>query len=89
MNAPLSKEQIELLMSDRMSVRSHLRPGFLARMRAALDTWLQRRAVLAELHGLSDRDLADIGLQRADLPRVFDPAFANARDQAVSRAASV
>ena len=25
---------------------------------------------------LTDRELADIGLSRVDLPRVFDPAFA-------------
>ena len=26
---------------------------------------------------MSDRELSDIGLSRADLPRVFDPAFAS------------
>jgi uncharacterized protein YjiS (DUF1127 family) len=32
--------------------------------------------VLQEMSMLTDRELADIGLSRADLPRVFDPAFA-------------
>jgi len=37
---------------------------------------LQRRAVIAELDSLSDRELADIGLRRADLPRLFSGHFA-------------
>ena len=37
----------------------------------------QRRATMNELRGLSERELADIGLSRSDLPRVFDPAFAS------------
>ena len=40
----------------------------------------KRRAVLDELGSLSDHELADIGLTRADLPRVFDPEFAADRD---------
>lgn len=35
-----------------------------------------RRAVMAELNTLNDRELADIGLQRCDVGRVFDPRFA-------------
>jgi len=36
--------------------------------------------VLDELGMLSDHELADIGLSRVDLPRVFDPAFAADRE---------
>ena len=46
-------------------------------------TWLERiralgtyRATLNELTLLSDRELADIGLNRSDIPRVLDPDFA-------------
>ena len=59
------------------------RPGMLARVGAVL-RWVvelpKRRAVLDELGMLSDHELADIGLSRADLPRVFDPHFAADRD---------
>ncbi len=39
----------------------------------------RRRAVLDELASLSDRELADIGLNRSELSRVFDPQFAETR----------
>jgi uncharacterized protein YjiS (DUF1127 family) len=39
----------------------------------------QRARVLRHLAQLSDRELADIGLSRADLARVFDEDFAAAR----------
>ena len=40
----------------------------------AFRAWREKRAALAELEMMSDRELADIGLSRADLHRVFDPA---------------
>jgi uncharacterized protein YjiS (DUF1127 family) len=39
----------------------------------------ERLRVLRHLTQLSDRELADIGLTRGDLPRVFDEDFAIAR----------
>lgn len=44
-----------------------------------LATLPQRRAVLDELRMLSDRELADIGLGRAELSNVFKPGFAASR----------
>jgi uncharacterized protein YjiS (DUF1127 family) len=38
-----------------------------------------RRAVFEQLQAMSDRELADIGLERADLARVFDDDFATTR----------
>jgi uncharacterized protein YjiS (DUF1127 family) len=41
-----------------------------------LREWWQRRQVVAGLAHMTDRELADIGLSRTDLSRVFDPEFA-------------
>ena len=97
MNAPLAKEQIALLMSDSLTVRSSVVPGtdsayaeprpsglaamgrWLREVFAELATWPERRATYAELAAMTDRDLADIGLERAELRRVFDPQFARAQ----------
>ncbi len=46
---------------------------------SGLMTFSRRRAVLDELSSLSDRELSDIGLSRAELSRVFDPRFIEAR----------
>ena len=60
--------------------------GLMARMRAAiahLKELPRRRAVLDELSLLTDRELADLGLNRGELGRVFDPAFAKARQGSI------
>lgn len=38
----------------------------------ALSTWHKRRVALRELYALSDRQLADIGLIRGEIPTVVD-----------------
>jgi uncharacterized protein YjiS (DUF1127 family) len=38
-------------------------------------TWAGKQATLSEMDTMSDRELADIGLNRGDVGRVFDPAF--------------
>lgn len=38
----------------------------------ALSTWNKRRLAIRELYALSDRQLADIGLLRADIPGVVN-----------------
>lgn len=38
----------------------------------ALSTWNKRRLAIRELSTLSDRQLADIGLLRAEIPSVVD-----------------
>ena len=40
------------------------------RLSAPMRAFFERELVLRELHGLSERDLADIGLNRADIPAV-------------------
>ena len=99
MNAPLSREQIALLMSDSLTVRDQVlpgtdstvgetRPGLFARLSASFAEAMRRRSVLGELRMLSDRELADIGLHRADLGRVFDTSYAQSREQAARRRAA-
>ncbi|MBV8912756.1 MAG: DUF1127 domain-containing protein [Acetobacteraceae bacterium] len=89
MNAPLAKEQIELLMSDTLTYRvapvqgmdeaavRSASSGIIGRLAGAVRFLIElprRRAVLDELSRLSDRELADIGLNRADLTAVFAKA---------------
>jgi uncharacterized protein YjiS (DUF1127 family) len=59
---------------------------------AAIAEWPRRRAVYDQLHSLSDRELADIGLTRGDISHVFDggiatPSAANDRIAGATRAA--
>src|SRR4051812_2688129 len=49
--------------------------GWMVGLVARLADWQRRRAVMAEMALMTDHELADIGLTRSDLPRVFDPAF--------------
>ncbi len=43
-------------------------PGIFAGLARHYNAWVERRAALAELSGLSDRALADIGLTRQQIP---------------------
>jgi uncharacterized protein YjiS (DUF1127 family) len=49
--------------------------GWLARQMGTLVTWYSNREAASELAAMSDYELADIGLTRSDLPRVFKPDF--------------
>jgi uncharacterized protein YjiS (DUF1127 family) len=56
--------------------RTRRGPGaWLAACVAALAEWRRRDQDLAELQAMTDRDLADIGLNRGDLLRVFTPEY--------------
>lgn len=101
MNAPLAKEQIALLMSDSLTYRDTVVEGtdgtvaetpanrtVFQRLRAVVSALLampRRTAVIDELSSLSDRELADIGLNRHELNRVFDPRFIHARARGETR----
>ena len=80
MNAHVYKEELELLPTDRISYpehyadaahRSATKTGLVARFRA----WMERRNAIAELSSLTDRELADIGVVRDELARVFEPGY--------------
>ncbi len=90
MNVRVAKEEIAILMPNTLShyadePRLHdvsNEGGFVSMLSNAV-RWLadlpRRRAVLAELNELSEHELADIGLNRSELNRVFDPEFAAQR----------
>lgn len=90
MNARVAKEEIALMMPSSLShytdeprvTDAAASNGVFAAVLHAVH-WLadlpRRRAVLAELNELSEHELADIGLNRNELNRVFDPAFAAQR----------
>lgn len=90
MNAQVKKEEIALLLPNSLTIgdaeatrnasfRSSVapRPGLFARIAGWLREMPRRHAVLEELNALSDRELADIGLTRADIGHVFDTDFAD------------
>ncbi|HVZ06837.1 DUF1127 domain-containing protein [Rhodopila sp.] len=49
--------------------------GLLARLGARYQAWRRNQQMMAEFASMSDYDLADIGLSRSDMYRVFDPAL--------------
>ncbi len=86
MNAYTPYRELDLLPANRMSnptarVMPTHRPtkgGFGALLARFADI-MHRRSVIGELNDLSDRELADIGLNRAEVRHVFDRDFARAR----------
>jgi uncharacterized protein YjiS (DUF1127 family) len=88
MSAHFAKDQVSFAPTTTMSARTAdvfapAQEGVFARTLRGVGTWfteaLRRRAVTSELAMLSDHELADIGLSRADIPRVFDRAFVATR----------
>jgi len=90
MNAPIARDQLKFSLGNLsyidhsyddapvgvVAAHSHGIGGWIADRLSSLAEWRHRRAVLAEMSLMTDHELADIGLSRSDLPRVFDPAFA-------------
>ena len=93
MNAPMTQDQFTYSLGNLSYVDSSYddppativkAPGhgigqLFGKLVAAFAEWRRREATLREMEMLTERELADIGLTRADLPRVFDPAFAAER----------
>jgi uncharacterized protein YjiS (DUF1127 family) len=92
MGAQTSKSQLGFQLPEMLSYHSTWddadyapvlparRPGFSKRIWAAfrerLRAYLDRRAAVRELSAMNDRELADLGLSRYDVGRIFDPEFA-------------
>ncbi len=92
MNASMNKNTFAFKLPEMLSYHStwedadyepalpRHQPSLLGRLTAAPVRWLshyaERRRVMNELQQMSDRELADLGISRYDIPRVFDPRFA-------------
>jgi uncharacterized protein YjiS (DUF1127 family) len=88
MSAHFAKDQVSFATPTTMSARTAdvLAPtqeSAFAKAVGRVGAWfseaVRRRAVTNELAMLSDHELSDIGLSRADIPRVFDRAFVATR----------
>ncbi len=96
MNVRAAKDEISLLFPNNASygetetnfreAEPARKQGGLASSLARAVTWImelpRRHAVLTELEMMSDRELADIGLGRGELSKVFHSDFASARGKA-------
>ena len=76
MNAYVSKEKLVPAASK----LSHPRHGVQNRASrrgpfAWIAAWLERQRAFSELAGMTDRELQDVGLIRADIGRVFEAGF--------------
>jgi len=83
MSAPIAKSQLQFALPNLSYVDARweepelhapararapaAKPGLLAR----LATWTRRQREAAELGGMTERELSDIGLNRGDIGRVF------------------
>lgn len=91
MSAPIAKTELTFKLPGMLSYHSTWddadyepaqpagRHGLMARMVAGVcaraAAWNARRQAVEELSGMTDRELADIGLSRSDIPRVTDRDF--------------
>ena len=83
MSAPITKDQLTFSLGNQSYIDSsydeQVETPPAPRKRSVftrLHEWHHRRQVVAELAQMTDRELADIGLSRADVARVFDGQFA-------------
>ena len=95
MHARGAREELAILLPNTMSHSLHngqhvlpeqgaSQPGLFARLVALIGRLVElpmRRSVMDEVGGLSDQELADLGLTRADVPQRFDPPSAADRHQ--------
>jgi uncharacterized protein YjiS (DUF1127 family) len=84
----ISKEQLGLMLPGTMNHYFQdeplhleaLRPGLFSRLAAIVAGIFARRAVIQEIAGMTDAQLADIGITRAEAPMVFNTGFAAQRE---------
>jgi uncharacterized protein YjiS (DUF1127 family) len=94
MSAPITNDHFDFSLGNLSYINSaydepyaaakpldHRISVWVTRLGSMFREWQHRRAVMQEMSLMTDRELSDIGLSRSDLARVFDPAFAAARDR--------
>ncbi|HUN42624.1 MAG TPA: DUF1127 domain-containing protein [Acetobacteraceae bacterium] len=87
MSAPIAKSQFTFELPNLTYVDAHLeeanlrarlpasKPRGFRALIAAFRAWREKQAAIAELHMMTDRELTDIGLTRADVHRVFNDNY--------------
>ena len=87
MSAPIAKSQFVFELPNLSYVDASLeeanlraavppsKPRGLSALFAAFRAWREKQVAINELEMMSDRELADIGLSRADVHRVFDRSY--------------
>jgi uncharacterized protein YjiS (DUF1127 family) len=56
-------------------VREHRFASWIAARVEGFRSWRANARAMAELHGMSERELFDVGLNRGDFDRIFDNRF--------------
>jgi uncharacterized protein YjiS (DUF1127 family) len=86
MSAPIAKSQFTFELPNLTYIDTSLeeanfrtpappsKPRGLSAWMAGFRAWREKQAAIRELEMMSDRELADIGLNRSDVPRVFSQA---------------
>jgi uncharacterized protein YjiS (DUF1127 family) len=81
-----NRDEVETIRMQAVQARDAMIAGYiralfrgigkvLAVIGTTLVSWPERRATYESLRMLTDRELADIGLTRGDISRVFEPGF--------------
>ena len=67
--------ELDLIPANRMSYVHKARKAVSRSLFVTIGDFFRRQAALREMSSLTDRELADIGLGRADVSHVFDADF--------------
>ena len=78
MNAYLASSELALLPANRVSYPAARKPPTASLFSRIAGFW-HRQSVLHEMAKLSDHELHDVGLSRADIDHVFDEGFTRQR----------
>jgi uncharacterized protein YjiS (DUF1127 family) len=75
-------DPVQVQLSERLGRRTpHRLVRWVHSLVDVLERWRQRSATIRALNGLSDRQLADIGIRREEIPAAVDRALAGANER--------